>query len=199
MLRTLSEVTLTLSELSDSGVGKAVRLLKSQPGELGQLARSLVLKWKALLDEHIKRENIQMSELVNKQKNVKKHEKKNGSSNSVVEMGSSFKLPLLQPPVKAPKRHLSPEPISPSLDSSSGLSFEEAMNMTAPVKKNPKKHPKTDARGEKNGFNNLRYPSRAFTQEILSSLSDSFDPPDLEQKASVLKPNGMLIVFFIFK
>ncbi|CAH8488450.1 unnamed protein product [Schistosoma margrebowiei] len=61
VLSTLNEVKLTLSELSESGVGRAVRKLKNEPGELGKTASTLILKWKNLLSEHIKQESINIS------------------------------------------------------------------------------------------------------------------------------------------
>ncbi|OON14989.1 transcription elongation factor S-II protein [Opisthorchis viverrini] len=60
VLGTLNEVTLTLSELSESGVGRAVSKLKSSPGELGSTARLLVTKWKRLLREHLAKESVQL-------------------------------------------------------------------------------------------------------------------------------------------
>ncbi|CAH8463530.1 unnamed protein product [Heterobilharzia americana] len=60
VLSTLNEVTLTLSELSESGVGRAVRKLKNEPGELGQTACTLISKWKNLLSEHIKQESVNL-------------------------------------------------------------------------------------------------------------------------------------------
>ena len=195
VLRTLNEVSLTLSELSDSGVGRAVRLLKSQPGELGQLARGLVIKWKALLDEHMMRENIQVSELFSKQKQVKNFEKASVSTKPVSEKEPSLKFPPSIPPLKASKRHLSTEPIPPSLDASSGLSFEQAMSMSVTVKKKAKKRHKPSV-CEENEHTKLKYPSRAFTQEILSSLSDSIDLQDTQRKVLPSKPSGRLIQFY---
>ncbi|KAG5454101.1 Transcription elongation factor B polypeptide 3 [Clonorchis sinensis] len=60
VLGTLNEVSLTLSELSESGVGRAVSKLKSSPGELGSTARLLVTKWKRLLREHLAKESVQL-------------------------------------------------------------------------------------------------------------------------------------------
>ncbi|KAL5110091.1 Transcription elongation factor B polypeptide 3 [Taenia crassiceps] len=170
VLRTLDEVTLTLSELSKSGVGRAVRRLKSEPGELGQRARSLVIKWKALLDEHMKRENIQISDLMRE---------KQEPPTSTNELESQ---PPLMRQSKSRKRPPSPEPISQSLDASSGLSFEQAMSMTAPIKKKVKKRSKVAL--EKDSTD-LRYPSRSFTQEILSSLSAPFDRPHIQEQVPV--------------
>ncbi|CDS42112.1 transcription elongation factor b polypeptide 3 [Echinococcus multilocularis] len=172
VLRTLDEVTLTLSELSNSGVGRAVRRLKSEPGELGQRARSLVIKWKALLDEHIKRGNIQIPELMRKKQEL-----------PVSANEPEFQLPFLRQ-LKSCKRPSSPEPVSQSLDASSGLSFEQAMSMTAPIKKKGKKRPKVAHERE---FTDLRYPSQAFTQEILSSLSIPFDLPYIQEQVPVPK------------
>ncbi|VDK34003.1 unnamed protein product [Taenia asiatica] len=172
VLRTLDEVTLTLSELSKSGVGRAVRRLKSEPGELGQRARSLVIKWKALLDEHMKRENIQISELMREKQ----------------EPPMSTNEPESQLPFHRQsnlrKRPSSPEPVSQSLDASSGLSFEQAMSMTAPVKKKVKKRPKVALEKEST---DLRHPSPSFTQEILSSLSAPFDRPHVQEQVFVPK------------
>ncbi|CAL8104438.1 unnamed protein product [Calicophoron daubneyi] len=60
VLGTLNEVTLTLSELSESGVGRAVSKLKNVPGELGQTARTLVTKWKRLLRDHLAKESLSL-------------------------------------------------------------------------------------------------------------------------------------------
>ncbi|KAF6775141.1 hypothetical protein AHF37_04947 [Paragonimus kellicotti] len=60
VLGTLNEVTLTLSELSESGVGRAVSKLKSAPGELGNTARLLVSKWKRLLRDHMAKTSLSL-------------------------------------------------------------------------------------------------------------------------------------------
>ncbi|VDM17203.1 unnamed protein product [Hydatigera taeniaeformis] len=170
VLRTLDEVTLTLSELSKSGVGRSVRRLKSEPGELGLRARSLVIKWKALLDEHMRRENIKISDL------MRENQGQLRPSN-----GLKSQLPLLRQS-KSRKRPSSPEPISQSLDASSGLSFEQVMSMTVPIKKKLKKRPKVVHEKE---YTDLKYPSASFTQEILSSLSAPFDRPYIQQQVPV--------------
>ncbi|VEL26543.1 unnamed protein product [Protopolystoma xenopodis] len=54
----LSDANLTLNELYESGVGRAVSKLKGEPGLLGKAARDLVLKWRNLLNDHLRRENI---------------------------------------------------------------------------------------------------------------------------------------------
>ncbi|VDD84219.1 unnamed protein product [Mesocestoides corti] len=156
VLRTLSGVALTLTELSNSGVGRAVRRLKAEPGELGETAKNLVTKWRALLDEHMKRENIMIPNKVEKPRNL---------------TGS---LEPLSPFSKTIKRHASSVSETQSLDASSGLSFEQAMNVTITMKKKPKKRSVAKMKEEMPSF----HLSREFTQDILSSLSVSVDRPD---------------------
>ncbi|VDP88075.1 unnamed protein product, partial [Echinostoma caproni] len=62
VLNTLNDVKLTLSELSESGLGRIVSRLKNEPGDLGTTARILVTKWKNLLQNYLKRESAQLSD-----------------------------------------------------------------------------------------------------------------------------------------
>lgn len=136
-----------------------------------------MIKWKALLDEHMKRENIQISELMRE---------KQEPPISINEPESQ--LPF-QRQSNSRKRPSSPEPVSQSLDASSGLSFEQAMSMTAPIKKKVKKRPKVAPEKESTY---LRYPSPSFTQEILSSLSAPFDRPHIQEQVSIPRRSGRL-------
>lgn len=39
----------TVQHLQDTGVGRTVNALRKEPGEIGQAARALVLKWKVMV------------------------------------------------------------------------------------------------------------------------------------------------------
>ncbi|VDN11328.1 unnamed protein product, partial [Dibothriocephalus latus] len=174
VLGTLNEVALTLSELSRSGVGRAVRRLKGEPGELGKAARNLLLKWKSLLDEHIKREDIVIESSVHKNRTnptvdqsgdrepqeitpkkrpkLEKSDKpasdiagksadrahthlphNSSADSSARQKHKSKKKPNTEVPTTPPRSNALPtggcEPLS--LDSSSGISFEESLLMSS--------------------------------------------------------------------
>ncbi|KAL7064808.1 hypothetical protein AAHC03_05295 [Spirometra sp. Aus1] len=230
VLGTLNEVALTLSELSRSGVGRAVRRLKGEPGELGKAARNLLLKWKSLLDEHIKRENIVIESSVHKNR---ANPPSNRSSNKEPSEITPKKKPKLVKSDKpdyeiavksangfhahlphsssedslAGQKHRNnekrktelPTTLSRSnaipavtgetlsLDSSSGLSFEESLFMSSTVSKKPKhKKHKTSKSSHLPSSDPLPSSSREFAEEVLNSLAEPVDRPDAYvQKASV--------------
>ncbi|THD23926.1 Transcription elongation factor B polypeptide 3 [Fasciola hepatica] len=62
VLNALNDVKLTLTELSESGLGKKVSQLKNEPGDLGTTARSLVSKWKTLLKDYLRWESTHLAQ-----------------------------------------------------------------------------------------------------------------------------------------
>ncbi|KAA0187055.1 Transcription elongation factor B polypeptide 3 [Fasciolopsis buskii] len=62
VLNALTDVKLTLTELSESGLGKKVSQLKNEPGDLGTTARGLVSKWKTLLKDYLRWESNQIAQ-----------------------------------------------------------------------------------------------------------------------------------------
>lgn len=201
VLQTLDDVPLTLNELSQSGVGRAVRRLKSQPGELGLTARGLIIKWKSLLDEHIKHEKISIS----------------ASDAPVAEKRRSDEQSAPSKEMKQKRRNNTPieqemedpEPSAASkisVNSSSGFSFEQVLNFpaSAPLlkKKKVKKNyqlsaiddaPSTSSYTPSSNALSSR-PSRQFTNEILSSLSEPVERPDTIME---LKPSSRLSGMYI--
>ncbi|CAH8828135.1 unnamed protein product [Trichobilharzia szidati] len=266
VLSTLNEVALTLSELSESGVGRAVRKLKNEPGELGQTARTLISKWKNLLSEHIKQESINLpipenpednvtydklktsdqtcssntlSSSVGEKKtkvvnspsdNVKKSVKNvsptnshkvissssnvsphcnNSPSSSYAVNGSSShnscssdKTPQKSPNNKnksaSGKKRKSVEVLD-SIDSSSGISFMDSLNIGLSTRTHRKKKcsqavvldTDTKCSGSKMPSININTPniplrpSEAFSAEIISSLSEPVNRPDIVHHSPV--------------
>lgn len=45
----LFQLTVTVQHLQDTGVGRTVNALRKEPGDVGQAARALVLKWKTMV------------------------------------------------------------------------------------------------------------------------------------------------------
>lgn len=186
---------MTLSQLSDTGIVRAVRRLKSEPDEIGLRARRLLEKWRAHINEYVERDPNSKNEKKDSKPKGNLKEKKHSLTSE-----PGFRIPSQSPAFKSLKRRPSPEPFSPSLDASSGLSFEQAMRMSVPVKKKPKKCSKcatqssTSNSDEKQNqrADSSRYPSRAFTEEILQSLADPFERPDVQQKPTQ-RHSGLLM------
>ncbi|KAM7537022.1 hypothetical protein Aperf_G00000073900 [Anoplocephala perfoliata] len=185
ILKKLDEVTATLSQLSDTGIVRALRRFKSEPDEIGLRARCLLEKWRTCLEEHMERDlNNKNEKNESKQKDHLKEKKPTCANESGLRIPSQTLVPKLL------KKRPLPEPISPSLDASSGLSFEEAMSMSVPVKKKAKKcsklaaQPSTSNSGGKQNHwvDESKCPSRTFTEEILQSLADPFERPDVQKK-----------------
>lgn len=237
VLGTLNEVNLTLDELSDSGVGRAVKSLKHAPGELGRTARLLLSKWKKLLRSHMIIGSLSQSDdnvlheaangpvscsqspidvplketVVPDPKKLRLPEQRQSpvlrlnETGELLEAISIVKQPLSPDPVpsgslKAPrspssvtreynkktivkqKRSLSPE----SIDSSSGMSFIESLSVGSVPCRSKKKKVKSAVpklKSVKHLPESLSLPtsqpSATFTKEILSSLSEDVDRPDI--------------------
>lgn len=255
MLNTLNDVTLTLGELSKSGVGRAVRKLKKEPGLLGQTAKFILSKWKQLLDQHIEHEhNLNSSNAFSKSHQIRNltnpcmdkeliHSSsidtlntncstsiddinevslnnrnnslnKNNNNNNIQSNGFNLVIrkrpsdkasPSIACPTKirkaknefVQKSKIKTIPSSKltsidGVDSSSGLSFMDSLNMDVGSRSDQKNRIKTRIKGERNEFVPNLFNvepstigtslSPSFTDEILSSLSDSFnEPAELDQ------------------
>ncbi|RTG80389.1 uncharacterized protein DC041_0006001 [Schistosoma bovis] len=238
VLSTLNEVKLTLSELSESGVGRAVRKLKNEPGELGKTASTLILKWKNLLSEHIKQESINISVPkdsekcdVNETSKSLRQTSSRGKSASVISEKTinSTKSPennlgrnvqhldddvvpnaqniryftqlqllvvfqtVLLLTIRAhilSKKRKSTD-IVDSIDSSSGMSFMDSLNVNANTRTHRKKkcnlisassddsQQGVDRKLDITPLNIPLRPSEAFSAEIISSLSEPVSRPDV--------------------
>ncbi|KAK4472866.1 hypothetical protein MN116_002714 [Schistosoma mekongi] len=253
VLSTLNEVKLTLSELSESGVGRAVRKLKNEPGELGKTANTLISKWKNLLNEHIKQESIDLHEPVKPKKCAVNDTSKShiqtlstdksvlvindGKVNSAKSPQNNFKkcMQHVSPTAKDqlipdssnnlvhltsnlpngstsfdacayPKlNHKSPSNVTKStssckrksveivdsIDSSSGISFMDSLNVNANSRTHRKKkcsqnnvlnddpQLSVNKKVDVTAFNIPLRPSEAFSAEIISSLSEPVNRPDV--------------------
>ncbi|VDL38947.1 unnamed protein product [Hymenolepis diminuta] len=200
MLLKLDRISVELGLISDTGIGRAVKSLSSSPNEIGKLARNLVSKWRNLLKQHIGKSQTSESSVNPGVSNERQEiHRKEGLivPKSLDANKSEFRGPLQPPATKSLKRR-PPSLPSPSLDSSSGLSFEAALSLSTPIKKKSK-HPKlatTTAKpsnsknGEKcsNQESHAQNPGQPFTEEILKSLADPFERPDVQptpQRTSV--------------
>lgn len=192
MLMKLDRISVELGLISDTGIGRAVKSLSSSPNEIGKLARSLVSKWRNLLKQHIGKSQTSESSINPSVSNERQEmHRKEGLivPKSLDANKSEFRDPLQPPATKSLKRRPSSLP-SPSLDSSSGLSFEAALSLSTPIKKKSK-HPKLAATAakplnSKNGEkcssqeSHAQNPGQPFTEEILKSLADPFERPDVQ-------------------
>ncbi|KAM3182672.1 hypothetical protein ACTXT7_011834 [Hymenolepis weldensis] len=192
MLVKLDRISVELGLISDTGIGRAVKSLSSSPNEIGKLARNLVSKWRNLLKQHIGKSQTSESSVSPSVSNER--QEIHGKECSIVPKSldankSEFRDPLQPPATKSLKRRPSSLP-SPSLDSSSGLSFEAALSLSTPIKKKSK-HPKLAATAaklsdSKNGEkcssqeSHAQNPGQPFTEEILKSLADPFERPDVQ-------------------
>ncbi|KAF8560589.1 hypothetical protein P879_06270 [Paragonimus westermani] len=260
VLGTLNEVTLTLSELSESGVGRAVSKLKSAPGELGSTARLLVSKWKRLLRDHMAKTSLTLpihdveadcevptdvrdtgcdasipqSDQSKKIPNTVHTEKNGVNIEPISDMATKTRPKTLKtnivpthpvrspspssvpscshtnsnPPSQAKSDSLSGKRKAPqlsvdSLDSSSGLSFLESLNvgLSKSSCSNRKKSKKSKfvSRSSSASFSPsvppvkatsvCPKPSTKFTEEVLSALADEvFDRPDIIHKPVDMAP-----------
>lgn len=188
VLRTLADVKLTLGELSNSGVGRSVRRLKREPGELGRKSRELVIKWKALLDEHMKRENIDAHSINTPPVHSSSFTSKHTEGGRKARKRTSHESPA--PPLSSSsdvRRKGERESVTASIDASSGLSFEQAMGSVLPVKKSKKR------RGEKQQTEKPGPSHSTFAQGILASLEVPVDRPDMHcNDPPVPRRSGML-------
>ncbi|KAF5401240.1 Transcription elongation factor B polypeptide 3 [Paragonimus heterotremus] len=263
VLGTLNEVTLTLSELSESGVGRAVSKLKSAPGELGNTARLLVSKWKRLLRDHMAKTSLTLPMpdveadcevstdvgdtgcdiSVSKSDQSKKIPTTNDTEKHTVNVKPISDMPTktrpktvktnIVPahPVRSPspssmpscshtnshapsqtkndslagKRKAPQLPVD-SLDSSSGLSFLESLNVglsnsssSSCSNRKKSKKPKFVSKSSSASFSPsvppvqttsmCPKPSTKFTEEVLSALADEvFDRPDIIHKSVDMAP-----------
>ncbi|KAA3671779.1 uncharacterized protein DEA37_0000164 [Paragonimus westermani] len=256
VLGTLNEVTLTLSELSESGVGRAVSKLKSAPGELGSTARLLVSKWKRLLRDHMAKTSLTLpihdveadcevptdgcDVSIPQSDQSKKipdttHTEKNGVNvEPISDMATKTRPKPVKTnivpthPVRSPSppsvpscSHIKSHPPSQaksdslsgkrktsqlsvdSLDSSSGLSFLESLNVglsnSSCSNRKKSKKSKFVARSSSASFSPsvppvkatsvCPKPSTKFTEEVLSALADEvFDRPDIIHKSVDMAP-----------
>ncbi|CAH8464538.1 unnamed protein product [Schistosoma turkestanicum] len=257
VLSTLNEVKLTLSELSESGVGRAVRKLKNEPGELGKTASTLILKWKNLLSEHIKQESINLNVPTNSENSavndISKSVSRTSSEGKSISVTNCTKVNSIKSPqdnFKKSVQRISPIPeneaipnlpsnsllhtdatsdyfsnsstfndsssypkvnhkspngktkltsnkkrksteIVDSIDSSSGLSFMDSLNVKAstrtPRKKKCNPTVASNDQSQQNVSKKLDVtasniplrPSEAFSAEIISSLSEPVNRPDV--------------------
>ncbi|KAH8849523.1 Transcription elongation factor B polypeptide 3 [Schistosoma japonicum] len=268
VLSTLNEVKLTLSELSESGVGRAVRKLKNEPGELGKTANTLISKWKNLLSEHIQQESIDLHVPVKPKKCAvndvsKSHVQTLGTDKSVpvinykkVSRGKSPQdnftkgIQHVSPTAKDqitpdslnnvvhltsnddclpngctsfdactyPKlNHKSPSNITKStssckrksmeivdsIDSSSGISFMDSLNVNANSRTHRKKkcsqnnvlnddsQLSVNKKVDVTALNIPLRPSEAFSAEIISSLSEPVNRPDIVNHSPTPQLNEM--------
>nr|CUU98653.1 hypothetical transcript [Hymenolepis microstoma] len=190
ILMKLDRVSVELGLISDTGIGRAVKSVSSEPNEIGKLARNLVSKWRNLLKQHIGKTQtpaLSTNPSVNNERREFLSEKSPIVSKSLDANKPELCEPSQPPAAKSLKRRSSIP--SPSLDSSSGLSFEAALSLSAPVKKKLKrsKLPATSAtpsntnNNEKNSKeSDAQNPGQSFTEEILKSLADPFERPDVQ-------------------
>ncbi|VDN97724.1 unnamed protein product [Rodentolepis nana] len=190
ILMKLDRVSVELGLISDTGIGRAVRSLSSEQNEIGKLARNLVSKWRSLLKEHIGKTQTSDSAIDPSVENERREFPSKKTSIASKPLDAN-KPELSKPPQSPVARSLkrSSSISSPSLDSSSGLSFEAALSLSVPVKKKPKrsKLPATSAtpsntnnNGKNSKESDTQNPGQSFTEEILKSLADPFERPDVQ-------------------
>lgn len=188
----LDRAALELSLVVETGIARAVKSLSSEHDEVGSLARKLVSKWKNQLKQYRDQNQSARSSattVVVEKTPIKEH----SSKKSIMNKPGSHE-PIQSQAAKPVKR-----PPSPSLDSSSGLSFEAALGLSAAPKKKPKRSKVSQSANSQNGeaCNDPKplppNPSQSFTEEILKSLADPFERPDVQPTP---KQPGSSVLFY---